>query len=148
MKNLILAIILPCFFLVTALQAQDGIGSVSGTVFDDTDATAGLSGDDAPVQGAKVILIKLPGKEEVQVLLTGEDGTFNFGNVPFGEYEIRIEYISGLVVSTESFVVNGDTSAPEFQIPVITEASAPLYTTLRVVNPANTRGDEVSTFAP
>lgn len=146
MKKFLLLAILPCFFLASLANAQ-GVGSVSGVVADQSQAT---SEDDpgVPVSGAKVTLIKLPDNEEVEVILTGDDGTFNFGDVPFGEYEIHIEYPSGLSVSTASFVVNGDNTAPEFSIPVITEASAPLYSNLRVVNPASTRGPEVSTFAP
>lgn len=156
MKSHYLTVFLLPFLLAGSwLQAQEesaptatGTGSVSGVVYEEEDATAGFSAGDIPVPGAKVTLVSLPDREEVQVLLTGEDGQFNFENVPFGEYEVRIEYISGLMVATQPFAVASASQELDLQIPVITEASAPFFSNLRVVNPANVRGPEVSTFRP
>ena len=168
MKQLLkISLFLAVVGIVTPALSQDEVAvegnTVSGYVYEDnnidgdynlavgprrtSDADPDSDDADDPVGQAKVTLVRLPEEDEVETVFTDSDGFFEFADVPTGDYILRIEYISGLRVTTTPFAVSPDQGG-YFEIPVVTRATAPRFTTLRVVNPANTRGPEVSPFAP
>ena len=131
-----------------SLSAQQAEPPISGGVFNDLDGDGRMGEGEPRVKGATVSLFRVGSSEPLATVVTAADGAFAFADVPAGEYQLQVTYPSGLVVKGEVLTVESD-GGPQFVVvPVMTRISAPKFTNFTVVNPANTRGDLVSPFAP
>ncbi|MAS96538.1 MAG: hypothetical protein CMO55_25395 [Verrucomicrobiales bacterium] len=144
-SRVLLAVFAGVLFSVQGL-AQEGV--VSGVVYEDENGNGVMDGGEKVVPGAKVVLFSFPEEEELETVTSGPDGSYTFGAVPPGEYQIQITFPSGITVITDPFVVAAGIDGPFLAIPVVTGGTIQRFSNLTLVNPANVRGREVSPFAP
>lgn len=98
--------------------------------------------------GKEPVMTAVTGVDPVMTMITGVDGLFAFDGIAAGQYQLQVTYPSKLVARGEVFTVVAGGEPLFFPIPVIDGVSARRYMNFRLVNPANTRGDLVSPFAP
>lgn len=135
--------------LFTVNQAEAQAASVEGVVYEDANSDGKVDPGETVVEGTTVTLINAETGEEIATVVTGEDGTFSFEGLAAGEFAVRFTYPSGLTVQSAPFPLN-EGQRLGFNAPVVTatQGGATTSPNLSVVNPAATRGDDVSAFTP
>ena len=69
--------------------------------------------------GATIGLFYTEGKEPVMTVISGEDGTFSFNNIPYGEYVVReIEAPEAYVMDETPYTVNIDKNGAVVEIEI------------------------------
>ena len=131
-----------------SLIAQDSSLPVSGVVFNDEHEDMELDEEETRVSGATVSLFLVGSEEPFATVLTDAQGAFSFDGMAPGDYLLQVTFPSGLMVRGETFAIVAGGEPQFFPIPVIDRISAPRFTNYTLVNPANTRGENVSPFAP
>ncbi len=128
-------------------QAQTG-SSISLNVYRDANSSGGRDADDAGVPGVKVTLKKVGGDEEEYDAEADEEGNVFFNDVPPGEYVMVITYEDGISIATNQFLVEPNGGNYVFAIPAPDSTSVPTFAVLQAMNPASTKGPDVSPFGP
>lgn len=138
--------------------AQGGTRTVSGFAFVDSDGDGEYDEDEEILTGVEVFLLDSDGNV-IATAVSGEDGTYSFPNVPFGEgYSILVKIDQNTFAESPAFNVgdgDGDIAVP---LPVNEESSflAPssILTAIQEFkqmqnNPSNPKNQvPVSPFAP
>ena len=81
----------------------------------------GMKKDDKgnALAGATIGLFYTEGKEPVMTVISGEDGTFSFNNIPYGEYVVReIEAPEAYVMDETPYTVNIDKNGAVVEIEI------------------------------
>ena len=81
----------------------------------------GMKKDDKgnALAGATIGLFYTEGKEPVMTVISGEDGTFSFNNIPYGEYVVReIEAPEAYVMDETPYTVNIDKDSAVVEIEI------------------------------
>jgi hypothetical protein len=149
MKLLKLFLIASVTLFLTVNYAEAQTASVEGVVYEDANSDGVAGPGETVVEGTTVTLINAETGEEIATVVTGEDGSFSFEGLSAGEFAVRFTYPSGLTVQSAPFPLNEGQSFG-FNAPVVTatQGGATTNPNLSVVNPAATRGDDVSAFTP
>lgn len=144
-----LFLVLVGLMLACSLPAQAQSGStVTMTVYRDANTSGSRDEGDGVVPGAKVSLQRVPGNEEVAVAEADEEGNVVFEDVPPGDYVMVITYAGGISITTNRFVVEPGGVDYAFAMPVLDSTTIPTFAVMQVVNPASTKGPDVSPFGP
>ncbi len=135
------------FFVANHASAQNS--SVEGVVYNDANSDGAADPGETVVEGTTVILIDAETGKEIATVVTGEDGSYAFEGLTAGTFFVRFTYPSGLTVQSAPFSLDAGQKLG-FNAPVVTPTSGGATTSpnLSVVNPASTRGDDVSAFTP
>ncbi|MDP4278255.1 MAG: carboxypeptidase-like regulatory domain-containing protein, partial [Bacteroidota bacterium] len=96
----LLVTLLALFSSFSAIQAEtSATGAISGIILDDA--------TDAALDFVNVVLYKKNTTVPVKGLSTDKDGTFQFANIPSGQYRIEATYVGYVTWSTLCNVANG-----------------------------------------
>ena len=96
----LLITLLALFSSFLAIQAEtSATGAISGIIMDDA--------TDAALDFVNVVLYKKNSTVPVKGLSTDKDGTFQFANIPSGQYRIEATFVGYVTWSTLCNVANG-----------------------------------------
>lgn len=157
----LLALIGLLFVLAPGVQKAEA-ASISGNVFEDSDADAERTDEEGGSEGQTVKLYALEDGDWVlkAEVMTDADGNYSFPGLPLGNYRVEFSFTSGVVVTTNSISLT--TEMPDFvqtAIPALPQNYQRVYNSfqspqpsvlnaLNLRNPANLTGPEISRFAP
>lgn len=103
---------------VVDIKANDGKSISNELIYGEIH---GMKKDDKgnALAGATIGLFYTEGKEPVMTVISGEDGTFSFNNIPYGEYVVReIEAPEAYVMDETPYTVNIDKNGAVVEIEI------------------------------
>ena len=103
---------------VVDIKANDGKSISNELIYGEVH---GMKKDDKgnALAGATIGLFYTEGKEPVMTVISGEDGTFSFNNIPYGEYVVReIEAPEAYVMDETPYTVNIDKNGAVVEIEI------------------------------
>lgn len=103
---------------VVDIKANDGKSISNELIYGEVH---GMKKDDKgnALSGATIGLFYTEGKEPVMTVISGEDGTFSFNNIPYGEYVVReIEAPEAYVMDETPYTVNIDKNGAVVEIEI------------------------------
>lgn len=111
---------------ISVVTAQDqlgldagvvGVGTITGTVWEDSAYDGARGADERGVEGAQIALVDAMTGEELKKAVTGADGAYTLDFVRMGEYALRVSLPEGMIFTCEgeSRVVMEDKALGETQ---------------------------------
>jgi hypothetical protein len=88
---------------LTANFGDRGVGTVAGTVFRDSDGNGTMGAGESGIEGVSVALLNSSGSV-IQSATTPADGSYQFTEIPEGDYKIRETDLAGYVSTTDNTV--------------------------------------------
>ena len=149
LTTLLLATILFVPILATA-------NSVTGTAYLDANGDGVLSTGESAIAGITVRLLD-ENDNVIATTTSGTDGAYSFAGIGAGTYKIQIVLASGKKVTGAPFTKTGEDLVVALplktqqlfpKIPLVTSTNGSNNVPQQNSNPANPRGEEVSTFVP
>jgi hypothetical protein len=99
-KNIQAGIILVCLILLPGFtaSAETDNGSITGIIVDDSTA--------APVSFASVSLLNATDSSLLTGAITNEQGKFQFLNIPYGNYNVKVTFVGYKAITVKNLEVN------------------------------------------
>ena len=110
----------------TGISTNDAAGSISGSVWSDTNLN-GIREIQEDVQKTIIVYLQVEGEDMVEGLITDANGYFAFSKLPYDNYQVWAEDMDGNATLVQEIVLSEVSGVAELSIALQPELSTQIF---------------------